>query len=138
MQYMEKALAELDEQIATLQQTRTHMAAALGRPVSFATNAARSSRPSSGPGSRKPMSEEAKQRIRDAQARRWAAKNGTTPATPEPETPQPEPETPQPEPALAPTTDGVEIGKKVAAMEDTKPKVEPVVKKEDAKKSAKK
>lgn len=64
-QHIVKALAAIDAQIAQLQTKRNQLAAVIGGGK--ATKAAGAK------GAKRPMSEEAKQKIREAQKRRWAA-----------------------------------------------------------------
>lgn len=90
----ETAIQEIDRQMAKLQDARDTLLALngvndytsapvrRGPRVPFGTASAPVVRV---PGTRKPMSEDSKQRIRDAQARRWAASRAEKAAAPAPQ-----------------------------------------------------
>lgn len=86
-EYMEKALTEVRQQIATLQDVEESLSAALGRGTMSHTAARRAPRigavvAGGAPRQKRVMSEDAKQRIRDAQKARWANKSIADAAAP--------------------------------------------------------
>lgn len=71
MSYIDQAIREIDEKIDTLQRARTALEEVGGMGQSVPSRSTRAATPAPRTGTRKPMSEEAKQRIREAQQRRW-------------------------------------------------------------------